>query len=116
MTDHSGATFVWVTDPPSKEIIAYVREYLSKDEALKDLDEPKELMFTHIPLDKEQGFDGPAVVLTGNEEFNGFNASYHPEGFKELTFKLEDFPDLEEQMEEAGERMRQMKEDDDGKN
>lgn len=106
MTDHSGAIFVWETDPPTKETIAYVRDYISKDQHLTDLDEPKELMFAHIPLTKgKDAYEGPAVVLSGNEEMNGFNAAYYPYGFKKLTFKLEDFPNIEDAMEEAIMRM-----------
>lgn len=98
MTDHSTATLVWQTDPPSREIIATVRERIAKE--LKELDEPSELMFHRIWFGKMG--EGPEVILTGNDEVpNAFNAEFYPEGYEGMTFKLDDFPNIREGIEEA---------------
>jgi hypothetical protein len=88
VTDHSTATLVWQTDPPPKEIIAKVREHIR--DCLVDLDEPGELLFSHVALEPGN-YKGPAVILGGNEELNCFNASYHPDGGAGVQIPIEDF-------------------------
>jgi len=90
MTDHSEATFIWQTDPPSREVIAELRTWLRT--GLSELDEPKELILQTYAITKDR-YDGPTISLTGNEQFNGFNAWYTPEGGG-VKFPIEDMEDI----------------------
>lgn len=103
MTDHSGATLVWVSDPPSKENIAIVRDKLREYSKLElnGLDNPRDLMFSMVPLTSD--WNGPCVVLKGHtgDLPNAFDAEYFPDGAPLLKFDLDDFPDLAKAIEDA---------------
>lgn len=86
MVDHSVARIHWIGDAPSPEIVAKVRENISKE--LEDLSVPAKLIYHHLALTRD--YEGPAVVLSGNAEISGFDAEYF-ETFKPVTFDYEDF-------------------------
>ena len=85
MVDHSVARIHWIGDAPSPEIVAKVRENISKE--LEDLSVPAKLIYHHPALTRD--YEGPAVVLSGNAEISGFDAEYF-ETFKPVTFDYED--------------------------
>lgn len=96
MTDHSGAILIWQTDPPPAEQIALLRQKLNMHSEITVLNAPSELMFALIPINDDD-FSGPSFELTGNEELNGFNAWYYPDGGGGISFPMDEIDGLDEQ-------------------
>lgn len=110
-TDHSAATIVWQTDPPNLEIIARLRESISKELGL--LEKPGDLMFHHFAI-RPGDWEGPSVILSGNRELNAFDASYYPEGDAGISIPLDELPKwLRDRIEADIKKMEQEEDDDD---
>ncbi len=87
--DFSIAKIYWPDGEPSGDIVAQVRENIATELNGSGLPKASDLMYHVVDLGKNDDGTLRSVVLSGNEENDGFTARYEGD-HKPVTFRLDD--------------------------